>query len=72
MEDKAKEISSLIWQWYKMAITIDKGEREWDALLEEAKKMVEKYKDDELNYHLATDMFFAFEEHIERLEKLTQ
>lgn len=72
MEDKAKEISGKIWKWYKKAIGIDKGQQEWETLLGEAEMIVGEYKNDELNYGLAADLFFAFEAHAERLEKRSE
>lgn len=70
MQDKAQEISAAIWRWYKQAASMDKGDHEWDVLLEAIKKTVNQYMDDKLNYPLAEDMALAFINHVERLDKL--
>ena len=70
MQDKAQEISAVIWRWYKEVISKDKGDHEWDVMIEAGKKLVDQYKDDPLNYPLACDMMIIFSEHAGRLEKV--
>lgn len=70
MEDKALEISTILWKWYKKAISIDKGDKEWDELIHEAIEMSKKYQGDDLNFPLFEKMFFAFQDHVARLEKV--
>lgn len=67
--DKAQEISTIIWKWYKKAISMDKGDNEWEELIQEAIDMSKKYEGDELNMPLFEKMFFAFQDHVVRLEK---
>lgn len=69
MQDKAQEISSVIWRWYKETISKDKSKHEWDVMLEAGKQLVEKYKDDLVNRDFAVDLFFAFADHAGVLEK---
>ena len=67
--DKAREISSELWRWFVELKDTEKTDRIWDRLLEQGKAIVRQYKNDEINYKLAEDLFFAFLEQIERLEK---
>lgn len=69
MTDKALEISGWCWKWYKKAISIEKGDVEWETLIDAAIKQSKEYQD-ELNKKLFEDMFLAFETHVERIEKM--
>ena len=69
MQDKAQEISAVIWRWYKQLTEKDKGDHDWDMLLEAGKQVVNQYKDDEISYKLAQELFFVFADHAGRLER---
>lgn len=70
MEDKAKEISGVVWMWYKKCLAeTPKTEETWDGIIVSGNKIIDRYKDDELNGKFAEEMVLTFINHIERLEK---
>jgi len=70
MEDKAKEISGVVWVWFKKYVAITpKTDEVWEDIIDSANKIHEHYKNDELNGKFADEMILTFMNHIERIEK---
>ena len=70
--DKSQEICSALWGWFKELRDTEKNERTCDRLLKQGEAIVHRYDGDSINYKLAENMFFAFLDQIERLEKETK
>lgn len=69
MIDNAQKISGQIWQWYKRCRDTEKDNEIWAQLLDEGQAIVHQYKDSEVDYSFARDMYLIFLDRIERIER---
>lgn len=69
MEDIAGKISNQAWQWYKKCRDMEKGDKEWNGLIDEANAIVQQYKGDKDNERFAKDMLLLFIDRVETLER---
>lgn len=69
MTDNAQKISRQIWQWYKRCRDTEKDNGIWAQLLDEGQAIVHQYKDSEVDYGFARDMYLIFLDRIERIER---
>ena len=65
--DNAQKISKECWNWYMRASGLGPHSKNLNVLIDDASKICDKYKENEVDYRFAIDMFLVFINRIERL-----